>query len=120
MPLIDRCGAAAALVFALLFGVAAHAGAPQQKSQAPGYYRMMLGDIEVTALSDGTFSMDAEKILTNITPPLLNSALAQVFLKEPVETSVNGFLINTGSKLVLIDSGSGILFGPTVGKLLAG
>ena len=33
--------------------------------------------------------------------------------------SVNAYLINTGSKLVLIDAGSGNLFGPTVGKLMA-
>jgi glyoxylase-like metal-dependent hydrolase (beta-lactamase superfamily II) len=120
MPLIDRCNVTAAmLAVTLLFGAAADAGAPQQKSQAPGYYRLMLGDIEVTALSDGTFPMDADKMLTNITPQQLNSALALDSLKEPVETSVNAFLINTGSKLVLIDSGSGILFVPTVGKLLA-
>jgi glyoxylase-like metal-dependent hydrolase (beta-lactamase superfamily II) len=31
---------------------------------------------------------------------------------------VNTFLINTGSKLVLVDTGAGNLFGPTMGKLL--
>ena len=119
MTSINRlCHVTTVLAATLLFGAAAPAGAPQQKSQAPGYYRMMLGDIEVTALSDGTFSMEADKILTHITPQQLNSALAADFLQEPVETSVNGFLINTGSKLVLIDSGSGILFGPSLGKLL--
>jgi len=44
--------------------------------------------------------------------------LARAYLKPPVETSVNGFLINTGSKLVLIDTGTGGLAGPTLGKLL--
>jgi glyoxylase-like metal-dependent hydrolase (beta-lactamase superfamily II) len=103
----------------LLFGAAAEAGAPQQRTQAPGYYRLMLGEIEVTALCDGTFSMDAGKMLTNTTPKQLDAALARSYLKEPVETSVNGFLINTGSKLVLIDTGAGTLFGPTLGKLLS-
>jgi glyoxylase-like metal-dependent hydrolase (beta-lactamase superfamily II) len=116
---VRPCGAAMALALTLLFGAAAEAGAPQQKTQAPGYYRLMLGEIEVTALSDGTFSMDTGKMLTGITPPQLDAALARSFLKDPVETSVNAFLINTGSKLVLIDTGSGVLFGPTVGKLLA-
>lgn len=111
--------AAAALVVALLVSVSAAAGAPQQKSQAPGYYRMMLGDFEVTALSDGTFPMEAHKLLTNVTPKDLDAALKRAFLKDPVEASVNGFLINTGSKLVLIDTGAGILFGPSVGKLLS-
>jgi len=79
----------------------------------------MLGDIEVTALSDGIFSMDVGALLTHITPQQLELALTRAYLKSPVETSVNGFLINTGSKLVLIDTGAGSLFGPTLGRLLS-
>ena len=45
--------------------------------------------------------------------------LAAAYLKAPVETSVNGYLVNTGSKLVLIDTGAAKLFGPTLGKLVA-
>jgi glyoxylase-like metal-dependent hydrolase (beta-lactamase superfamily II) len=120
MTLNDRlCSVALAIAVTLLSSVAAEAGAPQQKTQAPGYYRLMLGDIEVTALSDGTFSMEVGKILTNITPKQLDAALARTFLKDPIETSVNGFLINTGSNLVLIDTGAGTLFVPRLGKLLA-
>jgi glyoxylase-like metal-dependent hydrolase (beta-lactamase superfamily II) len=120
MTLKDRlCSVALAIAVTLLFSVTAEASAPQQKTQAPGYYRLMLGEIEVTALSDGTFSMEAGKLLTNTTPRQLDAALARDFLKDPVETSVNGFLINTGSKLVLIDTGAGALFGPTLGKLLS-
>jgi len=40
-------------------------------------------------------------------------------MQDPVETSVNAYLINTGSKLVMVDAGSGSLFGPTLGKLVA-
>ena len=98
--------------------VAVHAAGPQPKS-VPGYYRMMLGDFEVTAISDGTFSLPVDKLLTNVKPAQVNRALAKQFLKAPVETSVNGYLINTGSKLVLIDSGASGLFGPTLGKLQA-
>jgi glyoxylase-like metal-dependent hydrolase (beta-lactamase superfamily II) len=43
----------------------------------------------------------------------------RAYLKVPVETSVNGYLINTGTKLVLIDAGAAGLFGPTLGKLVA-
>ena len=120
MTLNDRRrGVAAALAATLLVGAAASAAAPQQKTQAPGYYRLMLGATELTALSDGTFSMDTDKLLTNIKPKDLDAALARSFLKNPVEASVNGFLINTGSKLVLVDTGAGTLFGPTLGRLLA-
>src|SRR3984957_4715107 len=103
-------GILTALTASLLFIGGVHAGAPQVKTQAPGYYRMMLGDVEVTVLSDGTFPMDAGKILANITPKQLDADLARSSLKEPIEISVNAFLINTGSKLVLIDTGCGALF----------
>ncbi len=120
MTLKERLrGVAAASAITLLFGTAVHASAPQQKTQAPGYYRMMLGDFEVTALSDGTFPMQASDMLAKVTPKQLDAGLASAFLKEPIDTSVNGFLVNTGSKLVLIDTGAGTFFGPTVGKLLA-
>ena len=106
-----------AVALAVVSG-AAFAGAPMVKTQAPGFYRVMLGDFEITALSDGTFSLDAEKLLTNTNPAKVNKALARAFLKSPVETSVNAYLINTGQKLVLVDAGSGKLFGPTGGRLL--
>lgn len=97
---------------------AASAAAPLVKSQGPGYYRMMLGDFEVTALNDGTVDLPVEKILHQ---PALKTqkALEKSFLKTPLETSVNGYLVNTGSKLVLIDTGAAGLFGPTLGKLAA-
>jgi glyoxylase-like metal-dependent hydrolase (beta-lactamase superfamily II) len=97
----------------------AFAGAPQVKAGAPGYYRMMVGDFEVTALSDGTVDLEVTKLLTDTTPAKVKAALTRSFLKDPVETSVNAYLVNTGDKLVLIDAGAGTLFGPTLGKLAA-
>lgn len=95
------------------------AESPMQKNQAPGYYRVMLGDFEVTAISDGTVRLPMLKLLTNTAPEKVAQALKRGFLKEMVETSVNAYLINTGSKLVLIDAGAAGLFGPTLGNLLA-
>ena len=106
------CGA-----LVMLAGVAL-GSAPMQKTQAPGYYRMMLGDFEVTALSDGTFSFNVKDLLTGITPAQLDGDLRRAFLKEPVDLSVNGFLVNTGTKLILIDTGTGG-GAPTAGKLLS-
>ena len=111
--------AAVGAASALFMLSAAHAAAPQVKGQAPGYYRVMLGDFEVTALSDGTVALPVDKLLTNTTAAKTVKALARSFLKAPVETSVNGYLVNTGTKLVLIDTGAAGLFGPTLGNLVA-
>lgn len=99
--------------------LAAQAAAPMAKTSAPGYYRLMLGDFEVTALSDGTVALPVDQLLTHTTPAKVKQALAKDYLKPPVETSVNAYLVNTGAKLVLIDAGAAGLFGPTLGKLLA-
>ena len=108
----------AAVVATVAAAASVHAAAPQVKASAPGYFRMMLGDFEVTALSDGTVALPMDKLLTNTTAGKIDKALAKSFLKVPVETSVNGYLINTGSKLVLVDTGAAGLFGPTLGKLV--
>ncbi len=97
----------------------AHAAVPMVKTSAPGYFRTMLGDFEVTALSDGTVNLPVDKLLTNTTPAKVKKALDNAFVTAPLETSVNGYLINTGAKLVLIDTGAAKLFGPTLGNLVA-
>lgn len=97
----------------------AQAGAPMAKTATPGWYRMQLGDFEVTALSDGVVPLPMEKLLTGTTPAKAEAAMAKSYLKPGFETSVNGFLVNTGTKLILIDTGAGSLFGPTLGKLTA-
>ena len=102
-----------------LLTTSAHAAAPMVKTSAPGYYRMMLGDFEITALSDGTVNLPVRDLLTNIAPKAVDKALAKSYLKNPLETSVNGYLINTGEKLVLVDTGAAGLFGPTLANLVA-
>jgi glyoxylase-like metal-dependent hydrolase (beta-lactamase superfamily II) len=109
----------AAIAGALLFTASAHAGAPQLKSQAPGYYRMMLGDFEVTALLDGILDLPPKQLLTNTTPANVDKLLARSFQGATVPTSVNAYLVNTGSQLVLVDTGAAGLFGPTLGQLHA-
>jgi glyoxylase-like metal-dependent hydrolase (beta-lactamase superfamily II) len=116
-------GVTAALASSMLavafFSGLAQASAPQQKTQAPGYYRVMLGDFEVTALNDGTAKMETGKILKDIKPDQLQKGLARAFLKDPYDWSFNAFLVNTGPKLVLIDTGAGTGMGATNGKLIA-
>jgi glyoxylase-like metal-dependent hydrolase (beta-lactamase superfamily II) len=111
--------AAAMFLGCTVLAPVAMAEAPMAKTQAPGFYRVMVGDFEVTALSDGTVKLPMIKLLTNAKPEKIAAALKNGYLKETVETSVNGYLVNTGSKLVLIDTGAAGLFGPTLGNLLS-
>ncbi len=108
----------AAVAFSTWAGAPAQAAAPQVRTQAPGFYRMMLGDFEVTALYDGSFDLPVDQLLKQPAGKT-NAALARHFQGLPVETSVNAFLVNTGTKLVLIDTGTGGYSGPTSGTLLA-
>ena len=115
---VSLLGAGIALAPVTSLVSVAHAAAPMAKTQAPGFYRMMLGDFEVTAISDGTVKLPMKDLLTNTTPAKVDAALKRAAIAYPVETSVNAYLINTGSKLVLIDTGAAGLFGPTLGNLL--
>jgi hypothetical protein len=55
----SRLLAAVVLVAQASFGSqAAQAAAPQHHAQAPGFYRMKVGDLEVTALLDGSAGFD--------------------------------------------------------------
>jgi glyoxylase-like metal-dependent hydrolase (beta-lactamase superfamily II) len=112
---------AATIVFAALDLAAsldAFAAAPQMRTQAPGFYRLMLGSFEITALNDGTADFPMDKLLLNAKPGEVEAAFKNAFLRLPAETSVNGFLINTSTKLILVDTGAGALYGPTLGHML--
>lgn len=116
--LLLAAGTGLSAALALTSAGAALAAPPQVRTQAPGYYRMMLGDFEVTALSDGTVTIPLDRLLKRATPATIEGLLQQAFLTPQVETSINAYLIHTGSQLVLIDTGAGALFGPTAGGRL--
>ncbi|PNP99435.1 MBL fold metallo-hydrolase [Sphingobium sp. SA916] len=112
--------AAALALLAAAGGGAAQAPAakvPMVKSQAPGFYRMMLGDYEITALNDGVVDFPPAKLLTNTTAGEVAAMLRKRFEPDAVPTSVNAFLINTGDRLVLVDTGAGKVLGPRLGGL---
>lgn len=94
------------------------AAASQVKTPAPGFYRIMLGSYEVTALSDGVLRLPVDRLLLNSSPKQIETALAEHHQGLPVVTSVNAYLINTGSKLILVDTGAGSLLGDGLGKLV--
>ena len=112
------------VLFALLgFTIAtiAEVGAAQTTSvstkQAPGFYRGYLGAFEVIALSDGTAPRHLDQILSD--PTVTRDELSADHESEPVPLSINAYLINTGSHVVLIDTGAGELFGTTSGLLIS-
>lgn len=101
----------------MLAGGTAFAAAPAVKTQ-PGYYRLNVGSFEVTALSDGVLMLQPTQLLQGRGKEDIVKDLAAAHLAEPVATSMNAFLVNTGSKLVLIDTGGGSGMGADGAKLL--
>jgi len=93
------------------------ASAHSVSKQAPGYYRWTLGDFTITALSDGTFDLPVDQLLHGPKPGEVAAAFKRAFAKLPMEMSVNAFLIDTGSKLILIDAGGGKWYGPALGRV---
>ena len=88
---------------------------PQQ--QVPGVFHRRVGDIVVTALSDGYLD-GALDVLRNISQEEARQILIDNF--QPARrTQVNAFLVYSGGRLALIETGSGNYLLPTAGKLLA-
>jgi glyoxylase-like metal-dependent hydrolase (beta-lactamase superfamily II) len=112
---------AAAFTLPSLTGLpAARAAAPKVGKQAPGYYRFNVGDIEVTALHDGhtMFDINAQRF-PNAPDADLKALLSSQFM--PTEKGVSPFntvIVNTGSKLILIDAGFNNNGAPTTGKMV--
>jgi glyoxylase-like metal-dependent hydrolase (beta-lactamase superfamily II) len=76
-------------------------------TQSPGFFRFHLGSFEITALNDGVVPYPSKVVLPTATSRQIARGLYAAGLTDPVGMSYNGFLINTGTKLVLIDVGTG-------------
>jgi len=114
---------AVALLVALAIFVAvpnaAQAAAAQRHDQVPGFCRLKVGDLEVTALFDGPGVFDSHWL--NGTKATMNS-VAEALHEDPhmLEVSDVGFLVNTGKQLILVDAGSGTWWGGGAMGRLAG
>jgi glyoxylase-like metal-dependent hydrolase (beta-lactamase superfamily II) len=102
-------GAAAATLAPLAAPTATQAAAPMSGKQAPGYYRFKVGSTECTVILDGVRPVKLEN------SPIRNAKLEEVkavLAASHLPTDTLGFyfhpmVVNTGSKLVLLDTGNG-------------
>jgi glyoxylase-like metal-dependent hydrolase (beta-lactamase superfamily II) len=102
-----------------LAGGRALAKAPALGRQVLSAYRHVVGSFEVIALSDGAVDLPVT-LFAKADPAETAKILAATGSPtDRLGTEVNAFLVNTGDKLVLIDSGAGQLFGPTLGRFAA-
>src|SRR6266702_5806541 len=103
-------GLAVAMILCALMALCASAAAPQVRTQGPGFYRAMLGDFEITALLDGTHPFPIDTVMRDVSKKEIQQDLERDDLSPPVQGSINAFLINTGTRLILIDTGAGVLY----------
>ena len=118
----DALRFAPALLVALAsFVVALNAAvtqAPQHHDQVPGFYRQKVGDLEVTALFDGHGVFDLHWL--NGTKATMDG-VGEALREDPrlLDVSDEGFLVNTGKQLILVDAGAGTWWGGgALGRLL--
>src|SRR6266481_2027619 len=83
---------------------AALAAAPQHHEQVPGFYRLKVGDLEVTALYDGPGVFGVNWLNGQKTKDGVLKALQD----DPhlLDVADAGYLVNTGKQLILVDAGS--------------
>jgi glyoxylase-like metal-dependent hydrolase (beta-lactamase superfamily II) len=113
-------GSAAAVTATSLIAPTVHAAAPASGRQAPGFYRYKVGDFEVTAFNDGYVKVPKlDSFVINQPLEAIQKTVEEAFIpKDDVRVPFNPLLVNTGSKLVLFDTGFGDVGAPTQGQLL--
>jgi glyoxylase-like metal-dependent hydrolase (beta-lactamase superfamily II) len=99
-------------------GLPALARAPLSGRQVPGVYRRKLGSIEITAISDGTVGLNTS-VFAGADQTELKRIIGAYGLNDLPPTAVNAFVVNTGQKTYLIDTGAGAnkAFGATLGRM---
>jgi glyoxylase-like metal-dependent hydrolase (beta-lactamase superfamily II) len=117
-------GAAALAVAPSILGAAspAIAAAPQIGADRPHFYRAKLGKFEITTILDGVVQADGPHPIFGMNQPaeVVQAFAKQNFLPETkIENSFTPVVVNTGSELVMFDSGNGAGRRPTAGKLAA-
>jgi glyoxylase-like metal-dependent hydrolase (beta-lactamase superfamily II) len=89
--------------------VPAHAAAPLAGKQNAGWYRYKVGDFEMTVVTDGRnhFKLP-DRFVVNMPKENVNEALAAAYMEKDMMTiPYSPVVVNTGAKLVAIDTGTG-------------
>ena len=97
---------------------------PITSEQLPAAYRFKVGGFECTVVSDGPLKLGTftEEMFRGISQERIDAILAANFLdRNDFTVDQNAVVVNTGSKLVLIDTGMGYrkIYGRRTGHLLA-
>ncbi len=102
-------GTAAAALLPVAGSAPANAAAPLAAKQAPGWYRYKVGTIEVTVATDGAGTNPlSPTYVANAAKDAVNAALAADYLPpDKVTHNYTPIVVNTGSKLIVIDTGLG-------------
>jgi len=108
--------ATAAATLLPLVPTGGQAAQPQSGQQAPGFYRFKVGDLEVTAINDGVASRPLEGFIRNASLDEVKQALGAAFLPtDKLTIPFTTLVVNTGSRLILLDTGNGNSGAPTTG-----
>jgi glyoxylase-like metal-dependent hydrolase (beta-lactamase superfamily II) len=101
--------------------VSAHAASPLTDEQTPGIYRYRIGSFELTALYDGIWYRPiSDTFIRNAPFGEVERALAAAYMPpDKLTTPFTTLVVNTGQKLVLIDTGTGGQITPSAGVLRA-
>lgn len=116
-------GLSAAFATRVLGPEPAFAKAPFTKVTPGGFYTFMHGDMQVSVVSDGNIPFgDGRKLMKAMSTEEMDKHLQANFL--PVDNMVleeNITVVNTGSKIAVIDTGMGAskMFGESMGRLPA-
>ena len=96
------------------------ARSPAAPAQGPGVYRYNLGSYQLTALYDGVWYVPIDdKFVRNASGAKVDAALAAAFLPPKIlPVSFTALLVNTGTRLVLVDTGTAGQIADTAGSLL--
>ncbi len=103
-------GAAATALSPFATAIPARAAAPAAGKQTAGWYRYKLGDYEITVVTDGVNKIAKlpDNFVVNAPKEQVDAALKAAFLPAgALDIPYSPVVINTGSKLIVMDTGTG-------------